>query len=169
MCEISIFVTDTNPRALRRLKDKASTVSLGNHLFYHRPDFQKILEKRTLSTIRNHEYSSSLLAFCGSTRVSIAVEQAKIANDLLVVMSGYKRHRMDFKSECHGSPRTGKFIEEKVDKNGSEKSADKTQIVIHDSNEVSSNDENESTYLSLVFPGEEPPMHHSCSDIMILP
>ena len=97
-----------NPRALRRLKAVMSESSLESHVFFHRPDFEKILEHHALSMIRNHEYSSSLLTFCGSKHVSAAVERAKIANDLTVAMSGYRRHHMEFKSECNGCPKTGK-------------------------------------------------------------
>ena len=118
------FLGTANPRALRRLQSIMPSSSLGNHVFFHRPEFEKILEEHTLSMIRNHEFSSSLLAFCGSRHVSAAVETAKIANDLTVAMSGYKRHHMEFKSECHGSPRTGKFVSQGGDENGSVLSVD---------------------------------------------
>ena len=65
--------------------------------------------------LRDHNYSSLLLAFCGSRRVATAtaVERAKYANDLIVAMSGYKRHHMELKSECNGSPsNTGKFAKQ---------------------------------------------------------
>ena len=37
--------------------------------------------------------------------MSAAVETAKVANDLLLHMSGYKRHHIEFTSECNGSPK----------------------------------------------------------------
>ena len=49
----------------------------------------------TLGTIKNHEYSSTLLAFCGSRHVSSVLESA-------VVLVWRDTNIMDFKSECHG-------------------------------------------------------------------
>jgi len=49
----------------------------------------------TLGMIKNHEYSSTLLAFCGSRHVSSVLESA-------VVLVWRDTNIMDFKSECHG-------------------------------------------------------------------
>lgn len=49
----------------------------------------------TLGTIKNHEYSSTLLAFCGSRHVSSVLESA-------VVLVWRDTNIMDFKSESHG-------------------------------------------------------------------
>lgn len=46
VCQISICVTDTNPRSIRHLQDKSSRLSstLRNHIYYHRPNFSQILQ-----------------------------------------------------------------------------------------------------------------------------
>lgn len=98
-----------NPRAIQRLKDVMATSSLNQNVSFQRADFEDILEDHTLSMIRHRECSSSLLAFCGSKHVSAAVEKAKIQHDLTVAMSGYKRHQIEYISECNGSPKIGKY------------------------------------------------------------
>ena len=49
----------------------------------------------------------------GVTRhVSVAVERAKIATDLIIAMSGYNRHHLEFNSETNGSPKTRNIVKE---------------------------------------------------------
>ena len=86
--------------------------SLGRQVYFFRPDFQKILENHTLEMIGKHEYSSTLLAFCGSRQVSTELQRIKIEHDTLVAMSGYKRHCIDFKSECLGRAATIKHSDD---------------------------------------------------------
>lgn len=134
--QLFVLLLHSNPRALRRLRTMMSKSSLGSHVFFCRPDFDKILEQHALLMIRDHAYSSSLLAFCGSRHVSAAVERAKVANDLLLHMSGYKRHHIEFTSECNGSTKRspGKKNESNGEDSDSQLNNRASKSVVNESN-----------------------------------
>jgi hypothetical protein len=68
---------------------------------------QKI-EVHTLNLIDTRRSSCSLLAFCGSPELSLSLHQHKISNDMLTVITGNKRHQMEYVSESYGGVKKSK-------------------------------------------------------------
>jgi len=107
VCDISIFITDKDDDACTSLlkEVKGSSINELGAIKFQRPDLQDIIENHTIDRINDKRgvHSSTLLAFCGSPKLSAHIHHAKIANDISTVISGNSLHQMDFVSESYGS------------------------------------------------------------------
>jgi len=106
VCRISVYVTDTDPKARELLIDDIHHTALfqSGNVRFGRPDFGRIIEDHSLDLIctNNRRTSYSLMAFCGSPRLSQELHQCKISNDMLLGITGNKKHQMEFVSESYG-------------------------------------------------------------------
>jgi hypothetical protein len=99
-----VYVTDKDQVAneLLRLEIAANSLYRKGNIRFQRPDFSQIIEDHSVELICNHSSSSTLLAFCGSPILGDVIHQSKIANDMVVAMTGNKKHQMEFVSESYG-------------------------------------------------------------------
>ena len=104
VCRVSVYVTDKDPTARQLLQDDMKGMRLfqDGRVHFGRPDFAELIENHTLDMIETRNYSSSLLAFCGSPRLSSYLRRTKIANDMVTAMTGHKHHKMEFIAESYG-------------------------------------------------------------------
>lgn len=73
-----------------------------------RPDLKEIIENHTLDLIATRRSSCSVLSFCGSPELSQKLHHFKISNDMLAVMTGNRKHQMEYVSESYGGVKTPK-------------------------------------------------------------
>lgn len=103
MCQISIIVTggDKSGRIQEKINDfqiPRNWIKVGV-----RPDFPSILDQHMIERINKKEvFSNSLLAFCGSSRLSNAVHEAMVHANIAAISSGNEQHQMEFVSENYG-------------------------------------------------------------------
>jgi hypothetical protein len=133
VCRISIFVTDTDQRAVALLKQELLNHSLGQGacdcIHFERPNFSEIIENHTLDMITTRRNSYSVLAFCGSPSLAGELHHLKINNDMVAAMTGNKRHQMEFVSESYGG---GKGTKKKASTRKATKSSEKRQDVLEE-------------------------------------
>lgn len=110
-CRISIWVTEKDAQAINELRRELQSLSLYRsgwvHLDQGRPDFATMIEDHSLEMITTRRNSSSLLAFCGSPALASEIHQCKIANDMVMAITGNKKHQMEFASEAYGGTGRG--------------------------------------------------------------
>jgi len=104
VCSISVHVTDKDEKACRQLRREIRTTSLylSGAIKFHRPDLERVIEDHSIDLICTRSSSHSLLAFCGSPQLAEEVHSCKISNDMVVAITGNKKHQMDFISESYG-------------------------------------------------------------------
>lgn len=106
VCRISVYVTDKDPVACELLKKDIYDTSLfqSGSVRFGRPDFGRIIEDHSLELVcsNSRRSSYSLLAFCGSPSLAKELHQCKISNDMLMAITGNKKHSMEFVSESYG-------------------------------------------------------------------
>ena len=104
VCRTSIYVTDTDERAVSLLKHELLNLSLyhAGCIQFARPDFGEIIESHSLDMITTRRNSYSVLAFCGSPELASDLHQLKINNDMVVAITGSKKHQTEFVSESYG-------------------------------------------------------------------
>jgi len=104
LLRISVFVTDKDSASVAMLQNEIRETSLYKKGMVHfgRPDFHKIIEDHSLEMISTRRSSYSLLAFCGSPALAKSINKSKITNDMLLAMTGNKKHQMEFVSEAYG-------------------------------------------------------------------
>ena len=105
---ISVYVTCKDHGAFRQLLDEFLPQDdmerrYGVKIRYGRPDFSQVLEDHTIEAACSRRFSYSLLAFCGSPTLGRVLHSLKISNDILTVVSGNKKHRMEFISDYSGA------------------------------------------------------------------
>lgn len=102
---VRVYVTDKNAESVATLKKELAGTDLyeqGDCFFFHRPDLSKIIEDHSLDMVTHLRNSYTLLAFCGSPRLSHEIHQVKINNDITTSITGNKYHQMEFVSESYG-------------------------------------------------------------------
>jgi hypothetical protein len=104
VCKMSIYVTDTDRGAcamLRREVQETRFYKAGG-IKFRRADFSKVIEDHSIDLIGNRRNSQSLLAFCGSPALARELHHHKISNDMVVAITGNRKHQMEFMSESYG-------------------------------------------------------------------
>ena len=104
VCPISIHVTDPDSDAcdqLRREYDQTDLYQSGGMKF-GRADLSRVIEDHSLDMVGSRGTSQSLLAFCGSPQLAREIHSYKISNDMVLAITGNKKHQMDFVSESYG-------------------------------------------------------------------
>jgi hypothetical protein len=104
VCKMSIYVTDTDGEAcamLRREVEDTIFYKAGG-IKFRRADLSKVIEDHSIDLICNRRNSQSLLAFCGSPALAREIHHHKISNDMVVAVTGNKKHQMEFVSESYG-------------------------------------------------------------------
>jgi len=111
VCRVSIHVTDQDVVACSLLEEEFA--SSGIKITFGRLDIGQWIQDHTLRMIDNHKRSYSLLAFCGSPKLSSQIHQDKISNDMITAITGNKKHQMEFLSESYGGPssKSGKQLQ----------------------------------------------------------
>ena len=102
VCRVSINVTDPDLYACTLLENEFG--SCGIKITYGRLEISKWIQEHTLRMIDCHKRSYSLLAFCGSPKLSNDIHQSKISNDMITAITGHKHHQMEYVSESYGGP-----------------------------------------------------------------
>lgn len=105
-CRFSIYCTDTDQSAAMQLRSELADTMLyqrGMVTFGH-PEMTEIVENHTLELIEECRASSSLFAFCGSREVAKHMRMLKVSHDMLVRITGYKKHRMEMSTLTYGGP-----------------------------------------------------------------
>lgn len=104
VCRIAVYVTDSDKSStdLLRLEIRDNSLNRKGWIRFERPDFHKIIEDYSLDLISTRRNSYSLLAFCGSPSLGQIINEHKISNDMVVAMTGNKKHQMEFVTESYG-------------------------------------------------------------------
>ena len=110
VCRITIHVTDPDEDACNKLRKfilqnsntPATRMFHQGAVQFQRADIGQVIEDHSLDMICNRRKSCSLLAFCGSPEFGHEVHCRKISNDMLMAITGNKKHQMDFVSESYG-------------------------------------------------------------------
>jgi len=102
VCTISVYVTDKDETAVALLKRQIKATSLSGCVQFRRPNFHEIVERHSLEMISTRRNSYTLLAFCGSPALSRAINETKISNDMVLAVTGNKKHQIEFASESYG-------------------------------------------------------------------
>ena len=105
VCNISIFVTDTNELScalLRREYENTEFFRRGG-ITFQRPDIKRVIEDHTIELTNSRVNSHSLLAVCGSPSLAKEIHYSKISNDVITARTGHcQSHTMDYVSESYG-------------------------------------------------------------------
>jgi len=77
---------------------------------FKRVSFSKLFAQHTMNRIEDKSLSASrtLIAFCGSPRLSNRVKEAKILNDLYLFMTEWQEHEMEITIESYGGTKSKK-------------------------------------------------------------
>eukprot|EP00543_Licmophora_paradoxa_P014987 CAMPEP_0202471054 /NCGR_PEP_ID=MMETSP1360-20130828/83405_1 /ASSEMBLY_ACC=CAM_ASM_000848 /TAXON_ID=515479 /ORGANISM="Licmophora paradoxa, Strain CCMP2313" /LENGTH=687 /DNA_ID=CAMNT_0049096985 /DNA_START=495 /DNA_END=2558 /DNA_ORIENTATION=- len=123
---LELYVTDKDEAAVEQLKFEMAQTDLyrNGSYFFERPDVSKIIENHSLNMVATRQNSYTVLAFCGSPRLSQQINEMKIANDISVVITGNKYHQMEYVSESYGGykPLSGKTVQQPaIQQNGGPK------------------------------------------------
>jgi len=104
VCRIGVYITDTDNNSIHKLNQDfcGSALFESGCVRFQRPNIPQIIQDHSLDLTCSRRNSHSLLAFCGSPLLAKDVHQYKIANDMIVAMTGNKKHQMEFVSECYG-------------------------------------------------------------------
>jgi len=109
--QISVYVTDRDEKAVELLKQDISNMTIYKKGWVHfgRPKLEELIENHTIEMIDKRQYSSTLLAFCGSPVLSHKIQEIKTSNELTTTLTGHgELHHMNFISESYGSPKSSK-------------------------------------------------------------
>lgn len=107
---IRIHITEKNKEEAAKLRAEIrnSTLFKTKQVFFIRPKLDEILEDHQTELIESHDYSSTLIAFCGGPQVSGILSEEKTKLELYLAALGYSNHSLDFISESYGGPKSGK-------------------------------------------------------------
>jgi hypothetical protein len=126
VCRVSIYVTDPDMEACEKLRReyKQSHLYQSGGIKFGRADFSKVIEDHSLDLIATRRNSQSLLAFCGSPALAREIHSCKISNDMVLAITGNKKHHMGFVSESYGGAKgtstTAASARVDIDSSGSE-------------------------------------------------
>jgi hypothetical protein len=104
---ISIHVTDENEIACRKLlrEIRSSSLYLSGAIKFGRAYLERVIEDHSIDLVSTRSSSHSLLAFCGSPHLAGELHKYKISNDMILAITGNKKHQMDFIAESYGGPK----------------------------------------------------------------
>mmetsp|Transcript_13063 Transcript_13063/g.29629 ORF Transcript_13063/g.29629 Transcript_13063/m.29629 type:complete len:860 (-) Transcript_13063:303-2882(-) len=107
--QITVYCTDKDDGAWMRLEEELSKSSL---LYQHgfvrfgRPNFGEIIQSHSVDLVsQNIRSSNTLVAFCGSPMLAKEIHSLKVSNDMVMAMTGHKKHQSTFVSESYGGVR----------------------------------------------------------------
>mmetsp|Transcript_23374 Transcript_23374/g.55252 ORF Transcript_23374/g.55252 Transcript_23374/m.55252 type:complete len:862 (+) Transcript_23374:172-2757(+) len=109
--QITVYCTDKDDGAWMRLEEELSKSSL---LYQHgfvfvrfgRPNFGEIIQSHSVDLVsQNIRSSNTLVAFCGSPMLAKKIHSLKVSNDMVMAMTGHKKHQSTFVSESYGGVR----------------------------------------------------------------
>lgn len=109
---IRIHITEKNREeaAKFRAEIRNSTLFKTKQVFFIRPKLDEVLEDHQTVLIDNHDYSSTLIAFCGGPQISGVLAEQKTKLELYSTAMGYSNHSIDYVSESYGGPKSGKQL-----------------------------------------------------------
>mmetsp|Transcript_24582 Transcript_24582/g.47103 ORF Transcript_24582/g.47103 Transcript_24582/m.47103 type:complete len:200 (-) Transcript_24582:1337-1936(-) len=119
---VSIYVTekDRKEAADFRAEIQTSTLYRQKQVFFIRPRLKELLQNHVADlTQAGREYSSTLLAFCGGSKLCGILRAQKASVELQSAATGQDNHTIDFVSESYGGPKSGKQVPGEPDKGGS--------------------------------------------------
>lgn len=130
ICTISIYVTDADEKACRQLRSQIQSTSLYSNgaIKFHRANLERVIENHSIDLICTRSSSHSLLAFCGSPTLAREVHKCKISNDMVVAITGNKKHQMDFISESYGGPKRQRLVSPIEEDNRGDDSTSETPV-----------------------------------------
>ena len=99
-------MTDKDKDACRLLAqqfEKSTIFKLGA-LHFRRLDISRTIQDLKLDLVCHRRSLYLLLAFCGFPKLAREVHRKKILNDIIMAITGNKKHQMQLVSESYGGP-----------------------------------------------------------------
>jgi CTP:phosphocholine cytidylyltransferase-like protein len=60
-----------------------------------------MIQDHTTELIKTRSHSHSLLAYVGTPQLAEEIRHCKLSNDMVTAITGYRKHQMEFVSECN--------------------------------------------------------------------